>query len=270
MPRPSRRTIVVTLSLVVALGATAGVVAVARVLDPPSPTTAVTTADGDIVVDWADYPADSQLDPADVLTAPRAGDVADVGTETLSALRGAVEQTAPDLDWTTDAAEDAGHGVLFPVSGNGYGGDSLHLSYNSPTVTGVGLDADADWHSVTAAVDAELDALGYTPVLWDFNREPYDWQTTAEQEAEIVDQFGSLDPDEMWSWSGMATNGSMWAWVTVWDTRRGAPEDAWPETQSGISLFVGGTVVAADDERAYADGVAPFEGLTRPEPTHSD
>ncbi|GAA2175490.1 hypothetical protein GCM10009846_25600 [Agrococcus versicolor] len=250
-------------------GVAFGVVGMARLVDPPSPTTTVTGADGEqVVLDWRDYPADPSVDPDDVLAAPRAEDVVDVGSAELAAMRRAFEPVAPGLAWSTPDAPDV---LVTDVGGNGYGGASLHQVYNSQSVEGVGLDADADWHALGAAVDAELAALGYGPIAWDFDREPYPYETQEQRDEQMVAEFGSLDPDEMWQWSGMAERDSMWVWVTIWDERRPTtPDGAWPESESGVSLFVGGTVVSHDDEQAYVDGVARFDGLMRPEATGSD
>lgn len=271
MRRPSSTALIAgAMAIQLAVGAALVGVTAVHILAPPSPVTTVTDDDGrEVVLDWADYPADPWLDPEDVLAAPRAEEVAEAGEAELAALCAAVDPAAPGLDWESD---DTGTGELLDrdAGGNGYGGRSLHRVYNSPGFVSDGLAAGADWTAVADALDAELATLGYDPIVWDFDRELYDHQTRAERDAEIVDQFGSLDPERMWMWSGFAERGSMWMAVTIWDERRGAPEDAWPETRSGISLFIGGTVVAATDEDAYAAGVAPFEGLRRPEPTRSD
>lgn len=240
-------------------------------LAPPSPVTTITVEDGrEVELDWADYPADPWLDPDDVLAAPRAEDVAEIGDAELVELRAAVEPAAPGLDWESQGSGTADSLLDRPVGGNGYGGRSLHRTYNAPDTVGDGLGTDAEWTAVSDALDAELSRLGYDEIVWDFDREPYVQQSRAERDAEIFEQFGSLDPDRMWVWSGWAERGSMWVAVTIWDERRGAPEDAWPESQSGISLSLGGTVVAVSDEEAYTAGVAPFDGLPRPEPTRSD
>lgn len=272
MRRPSGVTLAAGgVAAIVVAGLATGGVLLARMVDPPSPTTTVTADDGSqVVLDWADYPADSYEDPEDVLAAPRAEDVERVGEEQLLALQSATEPVAPGLAWALDQPDDVTF-EPFPVGGNGYGGPSLHQVYNSPTNLGDGLADDADWSAIVGAVEARLAELGYGELEWEFDRLPYAYETVAERDAQVVEQFGSLDPAEMWMWSGTARQGSMWVWVSIWDERReGAPTEPWQGAESGVSLFIGGTVVSERDEEAYANGVAPFEGLSRPTSTHSD
>ena len=270
MRAPSRLVLAILgVVAIVVVGAVSAVVAVARMVDPPSPTTTVVGEDGqEVVLDWADYPAHAYLDdPQDVLDAPRAEEVDAVGEAELDALEAAVAPVAPGLDWTLD--EDAGETVFPPSGGNGYGGPSLHAGYNSPSDVSSGLDEAADWHAIAAALDAELAALGYEPIAWYHDRQPYVGESSSERDADVEAQSGSLDVDEMWRWSGTTMRGAMWISIDLWDLRRDtAPEDAWPETESGITLQVGGTVLLEDDEQAYVEGIAPFAGLPRPEPSH--
>lgn len=272
MRAPSRLTIAIGgVAAIVIAGVATGGVLLARMVDPPSPTTTVTADDGqEVVLDWADYPADPYEDPQDVLAAPRAEDVERVGEEQLLALQAATQPVAPELAWALDLPDDVTFDS-FPVGGNGYGGPSLHQVYNSPSNLGDGLAEDADWSTIVAAVEVRLAELGYGELEWEFDRQPYAHETAAERDAQVVEQFGSLDPAEMWMWSGIARQGSMSVWVSIWDQRReGAPTEPWQEAESGVSLFVAGTVVSEQDEEAYANGVAPFEGLSRPTSTHSD
>lgn len=239
-------------------------------LAPPSPVARITADDGtEMVLDWADYPGDPSLDPDDVLAAPRAEEVADVGDTELFTLQSAADTAVPDLAWDSDGTGTEDSVLNTTVGGNGYGGRSLHRIYNSPNLLSDDLPADADWAGLGAALNEELLALGYDTITWDFERPPADHQTDADRDAEILDQFGSLDPERMWNWTGITERGSMWVSVTIWDDRRGAPEAYWP-TASGISLSVGGTVVAASDEDTYEAGIAPFSGLPRPKSTRSD
>lgn len=271
MPRPSRVAVAaIGVAAIVVAGLATGGVLLARAIDPPSPTTTVTADDGaQVVLDWADYPADAWTDPADVLAAPRAERVAAVGDAQLLALQGAIEPVAPGLDWSIEKPEDATF-EPFPVGGNGYGGPSLHSVYNAPTSLGAGLAEDADWPAIVAAVEARLAELGYGTLEWEFDRAPYASESAAERDAQVEEQFGSLDPAEMWMWSGTATSGATWVWVSMWDAGRDtAPDEPWQEAEAGVSLFFGATVVSEGDEQAYADGVAPFEGLSLPAETHS-
>jgi hypothetical protein len=248
----------------------AGVVGVVSLLNPPSPTTQITSADGsEITLDWRDYPASSDpaLNPQDVLDAPRAEDVPRVIDRQLDSLSTGLAPELPGVGWNPP---DPDVPILYPEEGNGYGGESLQRVYNASASTTGDLPAGEDWNTLTDALESELAGLGYDDIVWDFDRGPYAGQTRAEYDDEIVGQFGSLDPDEMWMWSGMAQQGSLWVMITIWDERRGAPEDAWPEETTGLDLLFGGTVIAEEDEAEYAAGVAPFAGLPLPNSTTSD
>lgn len=235
-------------------------------LQGPSPTTTVTDAAGrETTLDWADFPGEPHVDPADVLAAPRAEDVEAMGDALLDDLQRAVDEHAPGLDWATGA-----EGGVFEHDGNGYGGSTLHSTFNSSERST--SEVPDDWAALAAALDAELARQGFEPVVWDFDRQPYAHQTSAERDAEVVATHGSLDPDAMWTWLGAAHDGTVWVSVVLADVDRGvgAPDPAEQRSPRVLSLMVGGTVIAAADEGAYRDGTAPFDGLARPATTHSD
>lgn len=234
-------------------------------LSPASPTTTVVDANGQqVTLDWAEYPAGASVPADQVLAAPRAEQVEAVGNQVLRELQTAVDAHAPALDW-----ERAGDGEVFDSEENGYGGQSLHRVLNSAELSTAELPDD--WPALAAAIDAELALHGYGPVAWDFDREPYPHETRAERDADVRSTNGSLDPAQMWQWMGSAENGSMWVSIMLWDVDRGvgaSPRVARDDPQL-LSCMVGGTVIAAVDEQAYRDGIAPFEGLALPEATHS-
>ncbi|WP_306231444.1 hypothetical protein [Agrococcus beijingensis] len=243
----------------------AAVVTGALLLRTPPPSITVTDASGhERTIPWSDYPADPWIEPADVLAAPRAEEVEAVGPVLLAELTRAIDAQLPGLEWRSGAIGDT-----YRQYGNGYGGETLHQTYNSE-----GLSVDqvpADWPALVAALDAELAEQGYGPIEWEHDREPWPHETTAERDADVAATHGSLDPAEMWSWWGTAFDGSMWVSVSLHDIDRGptGPADPSGLPPQQLSLFVGGTVIAAADEQAYRDGVAPFEGFERPDETHS-
>lgn len=249
----------------------AGTVGLVTLINPPSPTTRVTTADGsEITLDWRDFPASSDpfLDPQEVLDGPRVEDVADVVDEQIAALSASLAPLTPGVEWVELNPDD--EPTFYPSDGNGYGGESMHQTFYV-SMTSVGeLPADSEWSTLTDALDAELVHLGYGEVTWEFERAMYPGQTEAQHERDMIDQFGAIDPDEMWLWSGVADGGCLWASVLLWDKRRGAPEDVWMEETSGMEVSLGGSVISRDDEAAYAEAVAPFDGLTRPDSTTSE
>ncbi len=235
-------------------------------LQPPSPTTTVTDASGhEVTLSWADFRGEPFVAPADVLAAPRTVEIEGVGDALLDDLQRAVDRHTPGLEWHTGT-----EGGVFEHDGNGYGGETLHSTYNSSERSTT--EVPDDWPALTATLDAELAVQGFGPIAWEFDRQPHAHQTAAERDAEIVEMHGSLDPDEMWTWVGAAHDGTVWVSVVLADVDRGvgAPDPTEQRSPQTLSLIVGGTVIAAADERAYRDGTAPFDGLERPATTHSD
>lgn len=235
-------------------------------LRPASPTTTATAASGhETTLSWADFPGEQHLEPVDVLAAPRAEQIERIGDELLDDLQRAVDEHTPDVAWRAGA-----EGGVFAHDGNGYGGQTMHRTYNSPEATAAAVPDD--WDALATVLDAELARQGFGPIVWDFEREPLAHQTEAELEAELVEVHGSLDPDEMWQWMGAASKGTLWVSVILVDVHRGvgAPPESDQPSPRLLALMVGGTVIAAADEAAYRDGTAPFEGLDRPATTHSD
>lgn len=264
MPR-RRRAAPAALFSLAAAGLVAALVVSCSLLDPAPPTETVVDERGqESALSWADYPGEGTIEPEDVLAAPRAEEVEAHAERVLADLQAAVDAQVPGLAWSRGL-----EGGIYPHEGNGYGGTTLHRTLNSAEV--MTAEVPDDWSATVAAIEAALAEHGYGPVQWDFEREPYPHETPAERDAEIRAANGSLDPAQMWQWMGDARDGSMWVTVMLADVDRGvgAPADAAQRTPRLLGFMVGGTVIAAGDEQAYRDGVAPFEGLERPDPTHS-
>lgn len=259
-----RRAAPATLFSLASVALLAAIMTGCALLSPASPTSTVTDANGQqVTLSWTDYPADDDKDPAEVLAAPRAENVEAVAEALLTDLRAAVDAFEPGLPW-----ERGREGGVYPHEGNGYGGPTMHRTLNSAEL--LTTEVPDDWHALVAVLDAELAEQGYGPVEWQFDREPHAHETAAERDAAVVEQFGSLDPEQMWSWVGDAHDDAMWVSVILQDHDRAtAPEASAAEPDQLLSIMVGGTVIAAADEQAYRDGIAPFEGLERPEATHS-
>jgi hypothetical protein len=267
--RPPLRTPLRTPPRALAAASVAAALALAgtgcALLEPPSPTATVTDADGHrVTISWADYPGEAYVEPADVLAAPRAEQVTAEAEALLVELEAAVDAAAPGLTWHRTGE----HGI-HPHDGNGYGGPTLHQTLNSAELAAD--DVPGDWAATAATIDAALAAHGYDAIAWDHDRDPYPHESPEARDADVAATFGSLEPDEMWQWMGTARDGSMWVTVGLVDVDRGggAPAEAEPAAPRAVWFMVGGTVIAAGDERAYRDGTAPFAGVDRPDPTHS-
>ncbi|AUI51615.1 hypothetical protein [Arthrobacter crystallopoietes] len=109
-----------------------------------SPTTTYQTESGQqITVDWAEYPGHAYSAAEDVLHAPPAEELEAVSTKLL----GEIEARLTDefgLAWE-DGPDDGGN--FFPQEGNGYGGDSLYVSFNSaPRESRTVPEDPRDWH----------------------------------------------------------------------------------------------------------------------------
>lgn len=260
-----RRAAPAALFSLAAVGLLAAVATGCALLSPAPPAATVTDANGQQeTLSWADYPGDGEAQPEDVLAAPRAEEVEAVAEALLVDLQAAVDAHEPGLTWSPGI-----EGGVYPHEGNGYGGESMHQTLNSAEL--LTTEVPDDWPATVTAIETALAEHGYGPVQWDFDREPWGDETEADRDAAVREQSGSLDPAQMWQWMGNANNGSMWVTVILADVDRGvgAPEDADRTVPRLLAFMVGGTVIATADEQAYRDGVAPFEGLERPEPTRS-
>lgn len=260
----TRRSAPAALFSLAAIGLVAAVMTGCALLSPASPTSTVTDAAGQqVTLDWADYPADDDKDPAEVLAAPRAEQVEAVGEQLLADLQGAVDAHRAGSAW--QRGRDGG---VHEHDGNGYGGPTMHRTLNSAEL--LTHEALGDWPALVAVLDAELAEHGYGPIEWEFDRETYAHETAAERDAAVVEQFGSLDPAQMWQWAGDAHDGTMWVSIILQDRDRpAAPDASAAEPERLLAIMVGGTVISAADEQAYRDGIAPFEGLEPPDATHS-
>lgn len=260
-----RRAAPAALFSLAAVGLIVAVVTGCSLLNPASPTSTVTDESGqEATVDWADYPGEGYVDPDDVLAAPRAEAAPAAAEEVLTDLQAAVDAHEPGLAWSRGL-----EGGVYPHEGNGYGGPTLHQTLNSAEL--LTTEVPDDWSATVAVIEATLADHGYGPVQWDFARERWEHETEAERDAAVRDSNGSLDPAQMWQWIGNANSGSMWVTVMLADVDRGvgAPADAELGSPRMLAFMAGGTVIGEADEQAYRDGIAPFEGLEPPDPTHS-
>ncbi len=239
------------------------VVAAAAVLTPePAPTTTYETAEGEeITVSWEDYPAHAYTAPADALAAPSETEIA----EHWASITRSIEERNPwDLDFAP-VLEDG----WYPQTGNGYGGDSRQITYNSEEQFTTGIPPRQDWPELIAIVDEVLAEHGIAPLVLDHEDPeqlgPDDW---------LLEHYGSTDPGEWSEWNGSAFADGEWVSLSIWNDEL-FPGDVEPETDEmrgphGVSFSYGATTVRDAERAVFEREIEPFLGLAPPEPTRSD
>ncbi len=237
------------------------IVAAAAVLTPePAPTTTYETAQGEeVTVSWEDYPAHAGTAAEDALAAPAESEIAD----RWASLQNGIETrlTPWDLDFAP-VSEEGWH----PELGNGYGGDSRLVHYNSEEQVATGIPRREDWPEVIELVDEVLADHGIAPLRLD--------GVDGQDDSWLIEQHGSTDPDEWSTRSGWAYSDGEWLSMTIWDDAL-FPGDGEPETDAlrgphGVSFSYGATTVADDERAAFEREIEPFRGLEPPFGTTSD
>lgn len=235
-----------------------------------SPTTTSAREDGEqVTVDWQDYPGHAWIEADHALAAPSPDEAERIGTDVLDDVESALSARY-ELTWSTRT--DA---TWAPRSGNGYGGSSSYVTYNSASRETDDLPRDPrDWRRVIEVVSAVSQQHGLGPVVLEHER----FRRDGDEEAlrSLQEEAGSADPDRSWRWSGVATSGSEWLMVDLTDVYR-HPDDAKVEELENIgvpprsiSLTYGVTTIADGERDAFRARLAPFEGLDKPESTASD
>ena len=234
-----------------------------------SPTTTTSRADGtEVTVNWEDYPGSADVEAADLLAAPRENDVEAVGAALFKALREAID---PQLDLTwTESGEDG----WYPAEGNGYGGESTLITYNSRSIaTDSAPSSSSEWRSIVERASAVTEATGLGPIMLDHETPPVGTDGAAWRQ-EYHDRFGTKDPDRYWMWTGTAYGNSQWLAVTITDVDRDdtgkAVDELGDEPKQSIGFFYGATIIREKDRDAFVRALEPFSGLDKPPASHSD
>jgi hypothetical protein len=234
-----------------------------------SPTTTISRPDGtDVTVSWEDYPGSAGVVAADVLAAPRENDVETAGAALFTALRETLDEQF-DLQWK-EHDEDG----WYPEDGNGYGGESMLITYNSRSIeTDSAPSSPSDWRSIIERVSAVTEASGLGPIVLDHDEPPVGTDE-AVWRREYHDRFGTKDPDRYWMWTGTAYGDSQWLAVWIIDGDRDQTGKAVDELGDGptqsIGFSYGVTTVPDKDRDAFVRALKPFAGLEKPPASHSD
>ncbi|QYF73119.1 hypothetical protein [Cryobacterium sp. PAMC25264] len=233
----------------------------------PSPTTTYRADSGETVtVDWSDYPGHDGMDAEDVLRAPPAEEIRTVSASIL----GEIEARLSDefrLEW--EDGPSGGEGTFFPQEGNGYGGDSLYVTFNSAGRESLSIPSRAeDWTRIMQLISDVTSAYG----LGALERESID----PDRSAESAERSGSDDPAAQWQWFGTAFGDSQWVSVSMNDIDRDRSGKAAGEigvdngwNARSVQISYGATTLGSEDRAAFLDRIEPFEGLPQPQATTS-
>lgn len=237
----------------------------------PSPKSTIVTESGEEkTISWADYPGGAGVEAEHVLAAPTPEETERRAQAILGEIE-AVLSRDHGLSWSTDGDP----ADWYPRSGNGYGGESYLVTYNSASRVSDSAPEGAEaWRGVLAVIDGVLAEYGLAPLVLDHESSPY--HDDAQWQQELRERFGTTDPDEYWSWSATSYSDSQWLNVTLTDTSKDATGHAaeearrygWPLGSVGLSF--GATTVPAEQRDEFRRALEPFQGLDKPEPTTSD
>ncbi|TFD78254.1 hypothetical protein [Cryobacterium fucosi] len=236
-----------------------------------SPKTTYRADSGEAVtVDWAAYPGHAGMDAGDVLRAPPAEETRAVSARIL----GEIEARLSDefaLAWEDGPTDGhVGEGEFYPQEGNGYGGRSLYVTFNSAARESLSIPSRAeDWNRIVEIITDVTQAHGLGSLKLD--------SLDSERAAENAERSGSENPDEQWQWFGTANGDSQWVAVSLINIDRDESGKAAGEigVETGwnarsINISYGATTVGIGDRDAFLKRIEPYEGLTRPDATTSD
>lgn len=235
-----------------------------------SPTFSRVDARGETVqIDWVTYPANSGVTAAEVLSAPLEREVEPQSSALLDAIESSLE-TEFDLTFETE-----GDDVWSRGQGNGYGGESLLVTYNSAGRQSNDIPTSSDdWRRIVEIVSAETERAGLGDV--ELLHESAEYRSDSQWRKADAETYGTRDPDRFWQWSGDAYGSSQWVGLSLRDaTRDGSGEAAEEAEQYGwppqsISVTYGATAIDADRRAEFDERVEPFLGRTPPPATTSD
>lgn len=240
------------------------VVAAAAVLTPePAPTTTYETAEGEsVTVSWEDYPAHAYTTPEDAVASPAESEV----VERWSALTTALESRLGAWDLRFEPASEAG---WYAQQGNGYGGASRLVTYNSQEQLAADVPPREDWPEVVSVVDEVLAEHGLSALVMD-HEDP----SSLGPDAWLLERFGSTDPEQWHTWSGTSAAHGEWFSLTLTDDELfagdGDPEGDELRGPQWVSFAYGATTVPDDERAAFEREIEPFRGLEPPSATTSD
>ena len=199
-----------------------------------------------------------------MLSAPPKEDIDQVEAELIAEIKQALGAEF-DLDWRTE-----GEAQWFTAGGNGYGGESAYVVFNSQNyVSDTVPDGADDWRLVVDIVSGITDSRGLGPVELDHERADADAD-------DLRERFGTDDPDDYWQWWGSAYGSSQWLSIALTDVSRddsGEAAEEWDDVDlpaQSIALSYGTATLPEGGRADFERRLAPFAGLDGPPATTSD
>ncbi len=271
---------------VIAIGATIGVVGTVvamptvviadhLITQSIGRTTTVTDADGrDRTIYWREYPGVSGLEAEDVLDGPSVDEAYTMGSAMVAEMREALTQEF-GLAWAPDPNRGDGNGPFFDRIPNGFGGESLLTTINTPTSQSTSIPSSwADKQRVIEIIGEVAAQYGFGPVVLDYERD------APLSDKELISSWGGSTPETMVTISGSLDGPTgQWLWFTLQDLSKDTDgtfaERLGPATENGwelnsVNLFYGANALLPDEHRAeFVRRLAPFEGLAPPSPLES-
>lgn len=255
----------------VVIGTPAAAFAVMLVSDARGVVTVEATDDGQREVFWRDYPGIPELEPEEILSGPTLEEGESEGRALLAEIEAALTVES-GLDW---AAPSHGNGVqvAFPAQ-NFYGGPSMLSTLNVQGRQSTGVPATwAEKERMLQIIERVAARRGFTEVMLDHDSE---YMTAAD----LVESFGAVTPEESVIVSGTIEGPhGQWLMFTVQDLSLDQDgrftEQAGASAENGslsnsVAFMYGANGLLPDADRAeFERRLAPFVGLTRPEPLES-
>lgn len=232
-------------------------------------TTIVDDSGEERTISWSDYPAHAAADAQAALAAPTPEQVEARERRMVDAIKAAVDEDY-GFDWATE-----GESGWSDREGNGYGGESYLTTYNSAALMSDGVPEGADaWRDVLRQIDAVLADFELAGLELLHESSPY--SDEEQWREELVEKFGTTDPDEYWQWTAESSSGSEWVSLTFTDVAKDPAGEAAEEREGidlpgqSISVSYGATTVPAEERDAYRQALEPFDGLAKPESSTYD
>ncbi|MGJ9373288.1 hypothetical protein [Nesterenkonia sp. CF4.4] len=235
-----------------------------------SPETTIVDDSGDErTISWSDYPAHANTDAQSILSAPRPEHAENREQRIFTEIETVLSEEY-GFDWMTE-----GEPGWFEQEGNGYGGESYLMTYNSVGRMSDGVPTGPGaWRDVLTQIDEVLTDYGLEGL--ELHHASSSRPDEEQWRDELFEKYGTTDPDEYWQWAATSSNNSEWVSVTLTDVAKDPSGDAADVRADvnlpgqSVSISYGVTTVPADVEDDYRQALESFEGLPKPEPTTSD